>query len=309
MKKHTGVVILAVLVVAALLVSTVAYKVEFTEYALIKRFGATNRVIVPAEAGLKFKWPWPVEKLIRYDARTFLFEDTSNEVATRDKQNILLTLYCAWRIDDVRRFQSSIETVKASQEALRALLQSAKSDVVGLHNMEDFVNTDPGKMIIPEIERKILESVHERAMTDYGAEVVRVGIKSLALPETVSATVIDAMKEERQLDIRMFESAGEAQATAIRERAEAARDQIIAFAERKAAEIRAEGDRAAAKYYKEFAKNEQLSMFLRSLESLKKELASKATIILDGSEIPAVKFFHEGPSVKNLSGKSAAADK
>ena len=38
-------------------------------------------------------------------------------------------------------------------------------------------------------------------------------------------------------------------------------------------------------------------MFLRSLESLRKELQSKAVILLDGSQIPAVRWFRDGPSL------------
>jgi hypothetical protein len=36
---------------------------------------------------------------------------------------------------------------------------------------------------------------------------------------------------------------------------------------------------------------------LRSLEGLKKELQGRSVFLLDGSEIPAVKFFREGPKL------------
>ncbi len=299
MKRHVGMLVLALLVVAALLATTVAFKVDFTESALVKTFGKTTRHIDGAkEAGLAFKWPWPVQKLIRYDVRTMVFEDTSTELQTRDKQNLLLTLSCAWRIADPVKFNASIQTPKAAQDRIRDLLRSAKSDVVGSHNLEDFINTDPKKMLIASIEAEILAPVRRVAMEDNGVEVIAVGLKSLGLPEPVTQIVIEAMKAERQRDVRRYEAAGEAQATAIRERAKSASNQILEFANRKAAEIRTEGDRAAATYYKEFAKDERFSMFLRSLESLKKELESKAVILLDGSQLPAVGFFQEGPSLK-----------
>ena len=94
MKRHLGIVVLAFLVVLVLLIYTVAYKVDFTEYALIKTFGRTTRVVDGrTEAGLKFKWFWPIQRLVRYDAHTLLFEDTASEVPTRDKQNMLVTMY------------------------------------------------------------------------------------------------------------------------------------------------------------------------------------------------------------------------
>ncbi len=298
MRRHLGIVVLAFLVVLVLLVYTVAYKVDFTEYALVKTFGRTTRVVDGrTEAGLKFKWFWPVQRLVRYDARILLFEDTANEVTTSDAQTILVTMYCAWRIGEPKKFHSSIETIQEGQDRIRHLLRSAKKDVVGQHNMGDFVNTNPEEMQIQLIEQEILEPVRYRAMTDYGVSIVRVGIKSLGLPQSVTETVIEAMKEERQRDVRRFESAGEAQATAIRERAKAASGQILAFAQRKAQEIRTAGDRAAAEYYKDFAKNEEFSMFLRSLESLRKELASRVVIILDGTQVPAAQYFRTGPTL------------
>ena len=303
MRSHKGMFALALGVVALLLISTVAYTVDFTEFALIKTFGQTTaRIDGRQQAGLKFKWPWPIQRLVRYDARIALFEDTATEVATSDKQNLLVTMYCAWRIADPDLFNRTITTEAAGQERLRDLMRAAKKDVVGRHRMEDLINTDPAKMQIPAIEEEVLQAVRDPARTTYGVEVVRVGIKSLGLPKEVTAAVIEAMKEERQRDVRKFEAAGEAQATAIRERAKAASGQILAFANRKAAEIRSEGDRAAATYYKEFARNEPFSMFLRSLESLKAELAAKSVILLDGSEIPAVEFFRTGPSLKPFEG-------
>jgi membrane protease subunit HflC len=298
--------LLAVLVVAMLLISTVAYTVDFTQYALIKTFGQTTaRIDGHTQAGLKFKWPWPIQRLVRYDARTAVFEDTASEVATSDKQNLLVTMFCAWRIADPDRFNRTIVTAATAQDRLRDLLRAAKKDVIGRHRMEDLINTDPAKMLIPQIEEEILAGVREPARETYGVDVVRVGIKSLGLPKEVTAVVIEAMKEERQRDVRKFEAAGEAQAMAIRERAKAASGQILAFANRKAAEIRSEGDRAAATYYKEFARNEPFSMFLRSLESLRAELASKTVILLDGSELPAVQFFRTGPSLKPFQGDQA----
>ncbi len=310
MRNHYRMFLLALAVVALLLVSTVAYQVDFTEFALIKTFGRTTAQIDGKDqAGLKFKWPWPIQRLVRYDARTTVFEDTANEVATSDKQNLLVTMYCAWRIADPALFNRTITTVSAAQDRLRDLMRSAKKDVVGRHNMEDLINTDPSKMQIPQIEEEVLQAVREQAMGNYGVDIVRVGIKSLALPKEVTAVVIEAMKEERQRDVRKFEAAGEAQATAIRERAKAASGQILAFANRKAAEIRSEGDRAAATYYKEFARNEPFGMFLRALESLKTELEAKTVILLDGSELPAVEFFRTGPSLKRFESASQVTGK
>jgi hypothetical protein len=105
------------------------------------------------------------------------------------------------------------------------------------------------------------------------------------------------MKAERQREASNYESAGQAQALAIRERAKEAAEQILAFANRKAGEIRAEGDSAAAAQYARFEKNWQLAAYLRSLESLKKELEGRSIFLLDSTSIPAIEYFRKGPSL------------
>ncbi len=293
-------ILLVAVVVLLLLASMVLFTVDFTEHVLVQTFGRTTRVLSgEADAGLHARIPF-VQRLVRYDARTFVFEDTMNELATNDKQNITLTTFCAWRIKEPRRFQREIKTVEAAREGIRTRLRAAKSAVIGKRRMAELVNTDPARMHIVEIEEEILAAVAEEVLRDYGAEVMLIGIKSLGLPETVSDRVIESMKKERQKEADRYESTGEAEALAIRERAREAREQILAFAERKAGEIRAQGDAAAAEWYKEFEKNPRLAAFLRSLKSLKKELTGRTVFLLDGSQIPAVRFFREGAHLPEL---------
>ncbi len=297
MKKHMGMFLLALLVVATLLASTVMYQLEFTEFALVKRFGKTVTSLDGAtDAGLHFKWPWPIERCVKYDARTNVFEDAYGQLATFDDKNIMVTMYCAWRIKDATKFHRQIERKDKAESSLRRLLRAEKKNVITQHRMSELVNTDPNAMQIAQIEQEILVPMQQRADEDYGIEIVRVGIKSLGLTKSVSNQVIANMKKDREKKVSSYESQGKAIATAIRERAKADSDLILAFATRKAQDIRSEGARASAQYYSMFNEEPQLSMFLRSLESLKKELNSKSILILDSSYNPAIDFFKNGPS-------------
>lgn len=304
MRKHVGMLVLAVSVTVVLLLTTVAYTVdELKDAVLIRTFGRITAVRQEKkDAGLRFKWPWPIQKLVRYDRRTSVFEDTSSEVPTRDKQNMLVTMYCAWRIGDARKFHRKIEARQAAQERLRDLLRSYKKDVVGSHDMADFVNTDPKAMKIDDIEREIFTRVRAEAQSSYGIDVVRVGLKSLTLPEQVTSAVIESMKQERQEKVRRLKAEGEATATAIIERAKSARTKILKFAERKAEEIRTEGYLAAAKYYELYGKDYKLSMFLRALESLKRQLKERSVFLIDPSVFPMLKWLQADPSLSDLPG-------
>lgn len=310
MRKHLGMVVLAMLVVVALLISTVAYTVdELKDIVLIKTFGRVTKVAKGQDdAGLHAKWPWPIQRLVRYDARTHVIENAYAELQTNDKQNVNMTMYCTWRIKDPQKFHSSVVTIEAAAEIIRARLHHYQGDGVGKHKLEEFVSTDPAQMRISEIEQEILAVLRADVDDLYGVEVRSVGMKLLGLPQGVSQAVIEAQKQERERYVQDYKTSGEALAKAIRSRADRASKQILAFASATAMKIRAEGDSAAAKYYREFSKNERLGMFLRSLESLRKELGKNATILLDGSQIPAVKYFRNGPSL-DVFGQGALEEK
>ena len=310
MRQHRWTFMLVIVVVVLLLLYSVAFTVDFKEVCIIKTFGSAGPPIHGAtHAGLHWKWPWPIQSLVRYDARTFVFEDMYQEVKTNDNLNLLVTVFCGWRIHDADVFLSSIKTVAEAESTLRDKVRGAKSEVVGRHPMEHFVNTDPNTMAIEQIENEIRQKVSEIAMRDYGVEVVTIGIKALGLPKDVTKEVIENMKAERNREADSYRGSGQAIANAIRERAQTARNQIIEFAGNMAAGIRAKGDRLAAEYYGKFKGKESFAMFLRELEFLRETLQNNSVILLDASVLRSVGFFQEGPSLMTVKEQAAAAVK
>jgi len=309
MKKHLGLITLASLVVVLLLVYTVAFQVDqLKDIVLVKTFGRVTAVYRgDQDPGLHFKWPWPIQRVVRYDARTHIIEDPFQEITTKDGLMVLVSMYCTWRIEDPEKFQRAVKTVEAATERLRSQLSSDKSIVIGQHAMGDLVNADPSKMLLKEIEGDVIAPLKRKASADYGVEVRMVGVKLIGLPTTITTAVIEAQKADRKKEADRFREAGNAEALAIRERAKMARKQILAFAGRKAKDIRTEGDRAAAKVYTKFAKHERLSMYLRFLESLRKNLRENTVMVLDGSAIEAIRWFRDGPSLPEARAPGSAA--
>ena len=308
MKKHIGIVVLALLIVGSLVTYTVAYQVdELKDIVVIETWGKVTHAYIGSEPGqcvLKIKWPYPVQKVIRYDSRPLVFEDTTEEGQTKDKQNLLVTVYCTWKITNPKTFHAVTreddpqEKVRLVQESLRKMVRHAKSNVVSSHNMDRFINTNPKEMELADIEQEIHDQLKGKKVQDYGVEIIRVGIKSLGLTERVTGAVIDAMKQERQEDVKRFETEGKAQAQAIVSEAEKARALILAFAARKAMLIKTEGDEAAARYYVKFREDPQFGIFLRRLESLKKALSENAVMVLNNTDLKAIGWFHKEPSLK-----------
>ncbi|MCE5325687.1 MAG: protease modulator HflC [Planctomycetaceae bacterium] len=298
MLKRTSIIIIGLAIVGSLLLCTVAYTVDYTEWALVKTFGEPSAPINGrTDGGLKFKLPYPIQSLTKYPATMYTLEATTIETPTSDNQNIVVTTYCVWRISDPVKFLRAVSKVEMAQNKLRDWLNSDTDKVVNRHALTEFVNTDGRKMQLPEIEKEILDRLAEKAQSDYGVQVVSVGVKSLALPEAVTAAVISKMKQEREAEAQRLRNQGEATATAIRERADSAARMIGEFAKKKADSIESEGYLAAKELYPKFKENEQFSMFLRMLKSMEKELSGRSVVLLDGSLVPGIKFLGSGPAL------------
>ncbi|RKY75175.1 hypothetical protein DRQ00_10985 [candidate division KSB1 bacterium] len=302
MRRHFWIVFLLIVVIVLMLFYTVAFTVNFKEIVVVETFGKAMPPIDGAtQAGLHWKWPPPIQRITRYDARIFIFDDTYEQIQTYDKQNVLVTVYCGWRVKHADRLiRRGIRNVKDVEPRIRSMVRDIKKQVIGRYPMEQMVNTDPKKMRIPQIENDILQATRKRALDEYGIEIVTIGIKSIGLPQSVSEKVIENMKAERNRIAEMYRGLGQAAADAIISRAQAARDQILEFARAKAKSIRAEGDRAAAEYYKFFRQNQRFAMFLRELDFLKETLKENSVFLLDPSVEHSISFFGKGPSLPPL---------
>lgn len=287
-----------VVVVALLLVaSTLVFTLESYQIAIVKTFGKASAPLDgTAHAGLHWKLPWPIQSVTHYDARTFIFDDTHEQVPTKDGQNIVLTVYCCWRIKDPLEFVRNAphSSVKEAESSLRDIVRSAKKTVLGQHIMGDLVNTDPTKMIIHDIEGEIRKNVQDNSAI-YGVEIMDMGIKSIGLAPEVSKAVIENMKSERNRLAEGYKSGGKSVADAIRNQANNISMQIIQFADNRAKQIRAEGDAAASHYNNIFQKDPQFANFLRELDYLKESLKDNTVMIIDPSLLHAYTYLQPGP--------------
>ncbi len=298
MKNHVMVFMAGLLIVAGLLLYTVTYQVGSNEIVLLKTFGATTAVArgsEPGQAGLRFKLPWPVQRVVKYDAGTFILDDALAELPLKDKQNVMLSTFAAWKIADADKFNRTLVSVTSGEKMIRDILQSEKGNQVAMRTMSDLVNTDPKLMQLGEIESAIRARAGDKLKNDYGIELVMLGTKALGLTENVSKAVVEAQKTEAELKIKNYEAQANASANAIRERAESAKRQIVDFADRKAAMIRAEGTLASNKYYQLFKDAPKLSIFLRTLDTMRKTLTSRTVMLIDeNSQFPGADLFKNG---------------
>ena len=289
--------LIALIVLAALGFAMGSFQVAGNESAVLTRFGRPVRSLT--EAGLYFKWPWPVDAVHRFDKRLAFFEVRFSEALTQDKRNVILPVWLAWRVDDPLRFLESLGTPEAAPGKLDSIATSARNALLGRHDFQQLVATDPAKLRLEEFEQKLAEAIRPQAREAFGIAVEQVGIKRVALPEANTAFVFERMRAERGQYAARFRAEGRREAeelrgmdglTAIeqlRARTDAERTKLIAQAQKYAEETRGMAEAEAARIYAEaHAKDPEFYRFTRELESLRRVTRANTTLVLDTAASP-----------------------
>lgn len=284
MKRNLLMLMVGLAVAALFVLLQVLYTVRQGDAVVLTTFGKPVRTIT--KPGLYRRWPWPVQRVHRFDTRVQCLEGTLQETMTQDGRNILLAVYAGWSIHDPLAFLERVGTAEQAESNLDGLVRNAKNAVLGQHPFSDLVNADPDRLRFDAVEQEMLAAVRPAALERYGIDVSFLGIRKLGLPEAITAKVFQRMRAEREEIAERYRSEGEGEAIRIRAEADSRRDQLLAKAEGDAKRVRAEADAKAADYYRTFEKDPELAMFLRKLEVLEDTLKEKATVVLSADTEP-----------------------
>jgi len=104
----------ALAVIAIIFLWTTFFSVRETEFVLITQFGRPVRTIT--EPGLRAKWFFQTS--IFFDRRLRVYNPRPSEFLTRDKKNIVIENYVAWRIKDPQRFVQTVGDPIAAESAV-----------------------------------------------------------------------------------------------------------------------------------------------------------------------------------------------
>jgi membrane protease subunit HflC len=278
-----------------------AYQLRFTEKAVVIRFWPYSMIAVE-EPGLHFRWPYPIEEVHKYDMRVRVFEDVEEQLTTRDQKQIIVMTYVGWRPADVITFHNRMRgDMERAERLLRGLMRDQKGVVVGSYDLANFVSTNPNELRFQAIEEDLLERLRAVAMAQYGIEITTVGICRLGLPEKTTEDVFKAMRAERQAIAERYTARGNAEAATIKSQALSARDKILAFANRLAQDIRAQGERAAATYYEEFKQDEAFAAFLKELAFIREVLSKRTYYVLPSDRAGGRLFMQDKPTLPDTS--------
>lgn len=286
MKRNPVTLVTAGLLVLIFGFMLFTFQVRQTEVAVVTTFGkysgsATN-------AGFQARLPWPIQKVYKFDRRLQTLESKFDQSITRDQINILAKVWVGWRIaGDARTFLEKLNGDLTSVErTLEPLIRNAKSEVLGQHDFGDLISTNVASLKFAQIEGEILDRVKTRALADYGIEIRLLGIKQLGLPESITSTVFERMRAERQRLSAKYQAEGERDAKIIRTRADGEANALLAQARAEAARILGDAEVQAQQYYAVFETNRELAVFLFQLKALEQSLKDRTHLILDQQTPP-----------------------
>ena len=252
------------------------FTVQETEFLLITQFGRPLYTVT--EAGLHAKWAF--QSAMAFDRRLRVYNPRPSEFLTRDKKNIVVDSYVAWKIQDPDRFLETVGDPVAAEMRLHDIVWSGLSAALGSHDLDSLVSA-AGKAGTQDLMDRLAELTDRAALGQYGINVVDVRIRRLNLPEQNKQSVYARMRAERERIARQYRAEGEEQALAIRADADRQKAEILSTAYKEAEKTRGAGDAESTRIYGQaYARNPRFYKLLRTLEAYKKVLDDKTTAIL-----------------------------
>jgi len=295
--KNIVIAIFIVLLISILALLLFFFQVRETELALKATFGSVSSEDQITKPGVYFRWPFPIQQIHKFDSRMRVLENVMCETTTKGAVPIIVNTYVVWRIAEPLAFFNAVETLAEAESKLRSRISNTQNKVIGQHLFSEFVNSDPTKIKLEQIEDEMLTDLKQSIRNDYGIEIRTIGIKQLKISEDVTEKVFARMRAARNRKTEATIAQGQAQATKIKTDADSKKTELLAAAEAMAKTIRGKGDAEAAKYYKLLEADQDLAMFLRDIEALKKILAEKTTVVVSTKTAP-FKLLEEMPDLK-----------
>ena len=282
--------IAALALVALTLLYRTAFTIDETQFAIVTQFGKPVRTITTA--GLKLKWPW--QSLLSFEKRLMVYNPRPSEFLTRDKKNIVVDNYVAWRVADPNRFLQTVNDLTGAEMRLHDTVWAAAAAALGNTDLSALVSVRPEDVKVQDVMRQVTELSRARAMEQYGIEIVDVRMKRLNLPAQNRESVFARMRAERERIAKQYRAEGEAEALKIRAEADKEKARIISEAYREAEKIRGDGDAQSTRIYAEaYSRDPKFYKLVRTLEAYKKIIDPNTTAILS-SDSELLKLLTQG---------------
>ncbi len=269
-------------IISALWLSTAIYVLDERELGVVTMFGDPIETI--ADPGLKFKIPWPVHVVHRFDSRSQLLDVEVQEAFTKDTKNLVLKPYVVWKIQDASLFLERVNTTEQAARPINDIVTSQIGSAIGeIEFGEVFTVDNTREQLLPV---SILENINNKTIR-LGITVQQVRLQRLSLPVQNEQSIYERMRAERSRIAGQYRAEGEEESIKIRAEADRKSTEIKSDAEKEAAVLIAAAEYQAAELYAtSYQQNPALYKLLRDLESVEATLEDGGTLILPADKRP-----------------------
>jgi modulator of FtsH protease HflC len=294
-------VLLAILIISSPLwfqaaLNTALLAVDRTEFAYVTQFGrhvATYDGAKDEEAGLHWRWPWPVQSVQRLDRRLQYLDLPGAELLTHDpKRNTIdrtLTIvsYACWRVtnehEGVDRFVRRLGTSEQAKAILRQRISSRLGAVIGQMEMDDLISTDGAKVEsnMMKLRLRLLDGLQRQAKEEYGVELVDIRLRRHSYPQAVRQAIFDRIVSERNKKVAEYQSEGNQLAANIKSEADRDARFILTEARGREQELKGQAEAEADRIRNAaHSKDVEFYAFLKKLEEYQRILGDNKSVLL-----------------------------
>lgn len=272
--------------VAAFLLSMAAFTVRETELAIKFRFGEIVRA--DYTPGLHFMLPM-VNNVQKFDKRVITRNYPSEQFLTSEGKILRIDFYIKWRIADVSTFYQATSggDVEIAAGRLGAIVKDGIKGVIARRTIQQVVAAERA-----EFTGEILK-IAEASTRGLGLQLVDVRVKKIDLPEEVSESVFNRMRQDFDRQAKRLRAEGDENGEKLRAEADRQRTEILAEAYRESEVFRGEGDAKAADVYaKAYSRNAEFYSFYRSMQAYREAVGTDSDVLLISPDSEFFKYLN-----------------
>ena len=277
---------IGIAVAAVWLLNGALFQVHETELAIKLRL----REIVKAdyEPGLHLMVPF-IDTVEKFERRVLTRNYPAEQFLTSESKILNVDFYIKWRISDVVQYY----------------LATGGEEEVGANRLAEIVKDGLKGVIAKRTLQKVVAAERQEFMDDIlefsaasvaqlGVTLVDVRVKRIDLPDEVSDSVYNRMRQDFARQASQLRAEGDEQAQRIRAEAERERTELLAIGNRDAEIIRGEGDaKAAETYARAYQRYPEFYSFHRSLQAYRKSLGQPNDVFVIAPEGEFFKYLKQ----------------
>jgi len=271
--------IIAILAVAAVLLSSTLFIVHQTQQALVLQFGEIVRQV--REPGLHAKLPF-IQNAVPFDRRLLMVDLPNEEVILGDQRRLIADTFTVFRISDPLKFYQAVGPVVDNVRGrLNSIVTSALRRVLGNNTLLDVLSAD---------RERIMSTIRGQVNTEmqnFGITIVDVRIRRADLPEENTQAILARMQSERQRVAAQARAEGAEASARIKADADRERTVLLAEARGTADKLRGEGEADSTRIYAQaYGQDQDFYAIWRTLQGYREifESGGARLVVTPGSD-------------------------